>query len=237
MGPRDDHADREAALLYEQQTRLLLQATINGQEAEREQICLDLHDGVCQTLAAAFQYLETIGLDPAQFPQQYSRLLRAQELVRLGIQQAREIVASLRPARLDALGLIAALRHDVRDLSERTGIAISCEAEGLHLPRAVETALYRIIHEALNNIVKHAHATDVVVSFHQYPDRLVILVEDNGIGFAAGSAAPDPHFGGVGLVSMQRRTEMLHGQFELYSVPDHGTSVCVTVPLHVMEGY
>jgi signal transduction histidine kinase len=236
-GPRDDRGDQDYAMLYEQQTRLLLQATINGQEAEREQICLDLHDGVCQTLAAAFQYLETVDLDPALFPHQASRLLRAQELVRLGIQQAREIVGSLRPARLDALGLIAALHHDVRDLAERTGIAASCESDVLHLPHVVETALYRIIHEALNNVVKHAHATHVAVRFHRYPDSLVVLVEDNGIGFTPGGRAPDPHVGGVGLISMRRRTEMLRGQFELRSIPGHGTSICLTLPLYVLQGH
>jgi two-component system sensor histidine kinase DegS len=218
----------------ELQTRRLLEATIKGQEEERERICLDLHDGVCQTLATAFQYLETIDLEPGARPEQWQQLQRARALVRLGIRQAREIVASLRPARLDALGLVAALQHDLRDLNEQTGIEMALVADAMVLPNSIQTALYRIIHEALNNVIKHAGATRVTVSLHMQHGNLVVVVHDNGIGFAPGRYAPRPDTGGIGLTSMRRRTELLNGHFEIVSRPGDGCRVCITLPSYAM---
>jgi PAS domain S-box-containing protein len=218
--------------LQERQTRLLLEATINGQEEERERICLDIHDGVCQTLATAFQCLETVELDAGQSRAQVETLRRAQDLVRQGARQAREIVASLRSTRLDALGLIAALRHDVRDLAERTGIEASFEADPIRLPNSIETALYRVIHEALNNIIKHAQATHVATTLCQCRDKLVVVVQDNGVGFPVERGLHCSDGRGIGLISMRRRTELLQGSFEVSSTPGMGSSICITVPLH-----
>jgi two-component system sensor histidine kinase DegS len=218
--------------MQERQTRLLLEATINGQEEERERICLDIHDGVCQTLATAFQYLETVELDPDQNVVQLEKLHRAQDLVRQGARQAREIVASLRSTRLDALGLIAALRHDVRDLAERTGIRASFEADTIRLPNSVETALYRVIHEALNNIIKHAQATHLATTLRQHRDKLVVVVQDNGVGFPVERGLYGSEGRGIGLISMRRRTELLQGRFEISSTPGSGSTICITVPLH-----
>jgi PAS domain S-box-containing protein len=222
----------DTKLMQERQTRLLLEATINGQEEERERICLDIHDGVCQTLATAFQYLETVELDASQNLVQLERLRTAQELVRQGMRQAREIVASLRSARLDALGLIAALRHDVRDLAERTGIMATFEADAIRLPGSMETALYRVIHEALNNIIKHAHATRVAATLRQQRDELKIVVQDDGVGFPVDRGLRAADGRGIGLISMRRRTELLLGKFEVSSTPGKGSSICITVPLH-----
>ncbi|MDB5059724.1 MAG: histidine kinase [Chloroflexi bacterium] len=222
----------DTKLMQERQTRLLLEATINGQEEERERICLDIHDGVCQTLATAFQYLEMVELDSSQNLVQMQRLRTAQELVRQGMRQAREIVASLRSARLDALGLVAALRHDVRDLAERTGIKATFEADALRLPGSVETALYRVIHEALNNIIKHAHATHVAATLRQHRDELEIVVQDNGVGFPVERGLLGSDGRGIGLISMRRRTELLQGKFEVSSTLGNGSSICITVPLH-----
>jgi PAS domain S-box-containing protein len=218
--------------MQERQTRLLLEATINGQEEERERICLDIHDGVCQTLATAFQYLETVEVDPGQNPAQFEKVQKAQDLVRQGARQAREIVASLRSTRLDALGLIAALRHDIRDLAERTGINVSFEADTMRLPSAIETALYRVVHEALNNIIKHAQATHVATTLRRERDELVVVVQDNGVGFPVERGIPGTEGRGIGLISMRRRTELLHGSFEVSSTAGKGSSICITVPLH-----
>ena len=178
---------------------LLLEATINGQEEERERIRLDIHDGICQTLATAFHYLDMVELESDDSLEQLERLQRGRELVRQGIRQAREIVASLRPARLDALGLVSALRYDVRDLGERTGMQALFEADAVHLTGSVETALYRVIHEALNNVAKHSQATRVCVALHRENERLVVTVEDNGIGFNATTVRSSPLDSGVGM--------------------------------------
>ncbi len=217
--------------LRDRQTRLLLEATINGQEEERERICLDIHDGICQTLATAFHYLDMVELDGKDTREQRERLQKGRDLVRQGIRQAREIVASLRPARLDALGLVAALRYDVRDLGERTGMEAEFEADAVHLAGSVETALYRVVHEALNNIAKHSHATRFRVTLHGAYDRFVVTVEDNGVGFSPVAPRTSPLEGGVGMISMRRRTELLQGRFDVHSTPGQGTTVRISLPL------
>ena len=220
--------------LRERQTRLLLEATINGQEEERERICLDIHDGICQTLATAFQYLDMVEIGSLGDSEQLDRLQRGKELVRQGIRQAREIVASLRPARLDALGLVAALRYDVRDIGERTGIQTVFDAEPLCLISSVETALYRVLHEALNNVVKHAQATRICVSLYREQSRIVMSVEDDGVGFSAVPTTSHTLGGGVGLISMRRRTELLNGRFEVHSTPGEGTTIRLLLPLSLL---
>ncbi len=220
--------------LRERQTRLLLEATLNGQEEERERICLDLHDGICQTLATAYQFLDMVELGAGRGSEQVDRLERGRELVRQGIRQAREIVASLRPARLDALGLVAALRYDVRDLGERTGLLTSFDADPLCLSGSVETALYRVIQEALNNVVKHAQATTVRVAIRRENERIVVSVEDDGVGFPSIPARTNALEGGVGLISMRRRTELLHGRFDVLSSPGRGTMVRIMLPLALL---
>jgi signal transduction histidine kinase len=163
--------------------------------------------------------------------EQLERLQRGRALVRQGIRQAREIVASLRPARLDALGLVAALRYDVRDLGERLLIEAVFEAESVHFSGSVETTLYRVVHEALNNVAKHAQATKVRVALRRDGERFVVTVEDNGIGFASVETHASPLDGGVGMISMRRRTELLEGRFEVSSTPGHGTTVSISLPL------
>jgi PAS domain S-box-containing protein len=220
--------------LRERQTRLLLEATINGQEEERERICLDIHDGICQTLATAFHYLDMVDLGDAASAEQLERMRRGRELVRQGIRQAREIVASLRPARLDALGLVAALRYDVHDLGEREGMRTEFEADVAHLNGTVETALYRIIHEALSNVGKHAQATKVRVTLRRELEWLVVTVEDNGVGLPHSPAGTNPLQGGVGMISMRRRTELLQGRFDVRGAPGEGTTVRISFALFLV---
>ena len=213
------------------QSQLLLQATISGQEEERQRICLEIHDGICQTLTTALRYMEASSQPFGSVPADNAGQRRAQELVRLGMHQAREIVASLRPARLEELGLVAALRHDIQDLAENTGIATAFEADTLHLPSHMETALYRIVHEALNNTIKHAHATHLSLTLARGLDELVAVVQDNGRGFVVDAVESRHRDTGIGLISMRRRTELLAGKFEVRSAPGEGTTVTVTVPL------
>ncbi|MBI2322971.1 MAG: PAS domain S-box protein [Chloroflexi bacterium] len=227
----------ENARLYEeirgreQQVSFLLKEIIEAQEEERERICMEVHDGVAQTLTAAYRYLQALEARSGLADEVRAEITKASGLVRTAIREAREVVASLRPAALDTLGLVATLRHELRELSERTGLHVEFDAHLARFPKTVETALYRIVHEALSNVAKHARATCVVVRLKHHPDRLMAEIEDDGVGFDLIALERQPHRSGVGLLSMRKRAELLQGCFEVTSGPGEGTRVRVEVPI------
>lgn len=215
----------------EQQVGLLLRQIIDAQEAERERISMEIHDGVAQTLAAAFGHLQALESRPGLDGAARVSMAQAGWLVRHAIREAREVVAGLRPATLDALGLVATLRQELEDLRERSGLEVELDTDAVRLPKPVETALYRIVHEALTNVVKHAHASRVVVRVAQSTFVLFAEIQDDGAGFDLSAPEPQPLHKGVGLLSMRKRAESLHASFGVRSAPGEGTSVRVVVPI------
>ena len=221
----------EHELAREQQAGLLLKATIEAQEEERERICLDIHDGICQMLSAAFQYLEAAGSQPDLPEIVHSRISTAGGLVRDALREAREVLATLRPAALDSLGLVATLRHQLADLGGRAGLVVEFSHDITRPSRAVETVLYRVILEAVHNVIKHAHATVLEVQLRQVRGHIVASVRDDGVGFDATALSGKMHGSGVGLLSMRKRTELANGRFDLLSRIGGGTLVRVQLPL------
>ncbi len=215
----------------EEQVSFLLKATIDAQEDERERICLDLHDGVSQTLAAAFHYLQTLDSWPELPDALRTNVGKAGMLVRHAIHESREVLSSLRPAALDTLGLVATLQYELDGLQAQMGWQIDFDADQVRFPKAVETALYRIVHEALTNVTKHARATRVSVRVKQQVGHIVAEVRDDGAGFDPRSLDRQLTRNGVGLLSMRKRAELLHGSFRVVSSPCQGTLVRVEVPL------
>lgn len=218
-------------LVDEHQASLLLKATIDGQEEERERICLDIHDGVCQMLSAACQYIESAGMQPDLPPIAQSRLGTAGALVRDALREAREVLATLRPNALDSLGLVGTLRYQLADRAAAHGLDIVFAAETIRLPRALETVLYRVIQEAVSNVLKHAHASRLEVRLRQVAGHIVAAVRDDGVGFEVAEAHEQLSASGVGLLSMRKRAELAHGRFDLLSKPGLGTLVRVALPL------
>jgi signal transduction histidine kinase len=138
----------------------------------------------------------------------------------------------LRPASLDHLGLVPALLQYVKAIGDRYGIVAQFKAVGFESERLsadVETALYRIVQEALTNIVRHAHAAHADVLLERRGDRVIVVIEDDGLGFDADTArfAQQGH---LGLVGMQERAEMLGGSLVIESAVGTGTTVVVEVP-------
>jgi len=140
----------------EAQVRQLIRDTLDAQEAERERICLEVHDGVTQTLASAFQYLQALESSVLEGPHARQLLIKASALVKQAIQESREVINSLQPATLRDLGLVATLRQEIRQMEQETRWKIDFKADAVRLPHDVETGLYRIIHEAIANARKHA---------------------------------------------------------------------------------
>jgi PAS domain S-box-containing protein len=141
----------------------------------------------------------------------------------------------LRPAALDDLGLAVTLRHFIAEWSHDCAIAADFQSRGvddLSVPRDIATNLYRIAQEALNNVCKHARATHAAVILERRGGELVLVVEDNGVGFAPGTPdGPGKRPGGVGLLGMEERAKVVGGSLEIES-SGSGTTVFVKMPLH-----
>lgn len=215
----------------EQHVSFLLKRTIEAQEEERERICLEVHDGIAQSLAPAFHYLQTLSNNSKLSDDLRQLVFKASRLVRDANREAREVIASLRPAGLDTVGLVATLRCEIDELQAEAGLRITFDADEARYPKAVETTLYRIIREAINNIIKHARATQGKVQVKHEANRVVAEVQDNGVGFIPYALERRQHTPGVGLLSMRKRAELLQGSFQVMSKPGEGTRVRVEIPL------
>jgi signal transduction histidine kinase len=147
------------------------------------------------------------------------------------------LARDLRPASLDYLGLVAALRQYAHDFGQQHNLAMHFEAVGFNdrrLPATVETNLYRIVQEALTNIVRHAQATRVDIFLEQRSDQIILIVEDNGVGF---DTEPIKQQGRLGLLGMQERTEMLNGVLAIESTIGTGTTIYVEAPYEYSDSY
>jgi signal transduction histidine kinase len=139
------------------------------------------------------------------------------------------LAMDLRPASLDYLGLEAALQQHIEMMSEGQGLKIEFAMTGINerLPNNMEIAFYRIVQEALNNVARHARATHVDVLITQRDDCLVLIIEDDGIGFVPTEAIKGKR---LGLNGMRERAEMLGGKLIVESIPGKGSTVLVEVP-------
>ena len=215
----------------EEQMRSLIRDTLNAQEAERERICLDVHDGVTQTLASVFQYLQAMETAlPEGSHQARQLLLRASALVRQAIQESREVINSLQPATLRDVGLVPTLRQEMRQLEQETRWEVDFKADAIRLPVDIETGLYRIIHEAITNARKHADTKRLRVRINTADNRVKVEVRDWGIGFNYNPREASSRRG-TGLFSMRKRAELMQGVCDIQSSPGQGTSVRVEIPL------
>ena len=150
------------------------------------------------------------------------------ELVVQTLQDVRRLALELRPTALDDFGLAAALERLANTFAEQTGTAVEFESRlaDERLPGDVETVLYRIVQEALTNIVKHARADHVSIVLQRKDKVVTAVIEDDGRGFAA-DAQRD---GGLGLKGMKERVELVNGRFQIESSAGAGTTLVVEVP-------
>jgi signal transduction histidine kinase len=138
------------------------------------------------------------------------------------------VAMALRPASLDHLGLVPALRQQVESVGEKYGLRASFKSGKFNerLPASMETELYRIVQEALTNVVRHAHASQVDVILTMRDNQLIVIVEDDGDGF---NPKEIPESGHLGLFGIQERTEMIGGKLVIESAPGKGTTLIVEV--------
>ena len=205
---------------------------ISAQDEERQRIARDLHDNIGQQVTALRLLLQVVAMAEVDDPVR-QRITQIQSIVERLDRQLDFLTGELRSASLD-LGVVSAIEQFVREWSGTFSIAADVECRGLaqlRLDPAVETHLYRVVQEALNNVYKHAQAQRVRVALERRGTDLVVIVEDDGRGFDA-TALSRSQARGLGLVSMRERAQIIGGTIDIESTPGRGTTIYLHVPIH-----
>ncbi len=198
-------------------------------EDELKRIAHSIHDGAGQLIAAVHLSLDQVeqDLDPGT----RGRLQVAKRYLDDVYQQLRNLSHELRPTILDDLGLMPATEFLSEGLAHRTGLKVSVEsAQGVRLSAPLETAIYRVIQEALVNIERHAKANSVKIQFRATGKVVRCLVMDDGVGFSPGGTRPRTQGAGLGLLGMREKLQPLGGSLKIESAPGQGTRLVISVP-------
>jgi signal transduction histidine kinase len=216
--------------------RALAMRLVSIREEERTRVARDLHDELGQSLTALKIQLAMLGSELPEPRQPCQRRLEAMsEMVNQMVQTVRRISTELRPAVLDHLGLIAGMEWQAADFQARTGIACELDAdlrEGAASPAAA-TAIFRIVQEALTNVVRHAQARRVRVHLAARDGDILLEISDDGVGLGDPVARPALP---LGLLGIRERAAMLGGRAAVVGPPGRGTTVRVRIPLVTPAG-
>ena len=213
----------------------LLRKVLTVQEEERKRVARELHDETTQSLAGLLMRLEAaIAIPDEAGGEIKARLMNIKDLAVKTIDNVHKIIFDLRPSILDDLGLTSALRwyaeHRLGELGIKTRVEVTGEER--KLSSLMETALFRVVQEAITNIVKHAKARHVVLSVEFKDSTLNIEVEDDGRGFDMEAISLRADKGQeLGLLGMRERVTLLEGEFHIESKPGSGTRLTIEVPL------
>ena len=213
--------------LSERVGRDVVRRVVAAQEAERKRLARELHDETGQALTSILLGLKP--LERAADEQLAEAVASVRTLVVSTLQDVRRLAVELRPAALDDFGLVPAVTRLTDTFREQTGMHVELEARlsEERLPPEVETALYRIVQEALTNVVKHSGATRVSVLLTERDHAVAAMVEDDGVGFELEGARED----GLGLVGMRERIGLVGGRLQVESSAGAGTTVVAEVPV------
>ena len=210
----------------------LLTRLVVAQEDERQRIARDLHDQLGQQLTALRLTLETLKAGSTDRPELRTQIETLQEVARQLDEDVAFRVKGLRSSVLENIGLAAALRDYVSNWSKHFSVRVQLHTSSSadeRLPFEIEIMLYRVVQEALNNVIKHSRADHVDIVLERSPESISLIVEDNGVGFDLSNLA-DPE-GGVGLVGMRERAALVGADLQIESTPGRGTTVFTRVPV------
>lgn len=219
MADRAEGTSRRYAALFRRASERLLTV----QEDERRRVARELHDGVGQVLTAL-----TLTLDAEPEPMSGETRRTARQLAGTALAETRDLAERLRPARLDEIGLV----HALRDLAHRAGFPVDIEADldvtdpDLLSP-SVRAETYRIVQEALANAARHSGADGARVTVGRGAHELLITVTDEGVGFDPA----DPNHVGIGLAGMAERAELIGAGLTIESRLGHGARVSLRIPI------
>jgi signal transduction histidine kinase len=223
----------EKSRRMQEELRLLSRRMLSAQEEERKHISRELHDVIAQMLTGINVRLSSLKTKTATSTRDLQKKIEVtQRLVEKSVDIIHRFARDLRPAVLDDLGLIPAMRSYLKHFTEQTGIrcTFTAFAEVEKLDGASRTALYRIAQEALTNVSRHAKASVVKVSIRLRQNRVCMEIQDDGRGFQVEDAAAIQHSKRLGLLGMRERAEMVGGVFCVDSAPGKPTTVHVEIP-------
>lgn len=232
-----ERATTEIRQLYEelqskeQIRRELLNRVFTAQEEERKRISRELHDETCQVLTGLAYALD----DAAEAPPSANlkpQLERMHELITTALKEIRRMILDLRPTMLDHLGLIPAIGWYADTRLNGLGIrpTIHQIGEPRRLPPTIETALFRVVQEAINNIAQHSRATRAELTFEFEPTQVQVWIKDNGKGFDPDLVFTDSQRG-LGIIGMKERMSAIGGTVNISSILREGTTVQLSVPI------
>lgn len=218
------------------QRRQFAPKIIQAQEEERRRIAREIHDGPAQSMANVVLRTEVceklIEIDHSAVQKE---LLELREMVKKSLQDVRRIIFDLRPMALDDLGLIPAITRYFETIKERYNLEIEMHFVGTQqrLESVLEVAVYRVVQEALQNILKHAQASHVKVFLENENQRLVVKIIDDGKGFDAEEYLNNPRPDSYGLLGMKERLEIFGGQLFITSKLGEGTEILAILPIEM----
>lgn len=206
-------------------------AIIEAEEKERTRIARDIHDGIGQQLSAAKLNIEalknTLNLTTERQQDLFNNTV---SLIDDAVTEARQVSHSMLANSLLKLGLIGAVRDFINKLNNLAGVKINIETFGLNerLNETTEMILFRVLQEIVNNIIKHAKASEVSIQFIKHDNELCLLIEDNGVGF---DTTQITNFKGIGIKNIQSRINYLNGKVYFDSSVNNGTTVNIEIPI------
>ena len=221
------------AELRQQQVQLenLTARLLTAQEAERQRIARELHDDISQRLAALVLDLASLEQHPPLLPERVAHTVTPlrEQLERLS-DDVHILAYHLHPSLLAHAGLQPAIEEHIHEITRRTGLPIMLKVKDVpaSLPLDQATALYRVMQESVQNVVKHAEASEVKIRLSGSSKGVGLSVMDNGRGFDTAGTLADPK--GLGLISMQERLRLADGLLRVHSLPRGGTKVCAWIP-------
>lgn len=212
---------------------IFLNKIITIQEEERKRISRELHDETSQSLTSIIVGLRMLA-EQVQNSEDKEKILNMRDLAVTTLEAVHHIAVELRPVLLDDLGLVAAAKKYIENYAKQYKISMHIDFSNLSRERfspEIEITLYRILQEALTNIVKHAQATEVWVSLNKRQDKLILMIHDNGIGFNTEMVKSTHSHTCLGIYGMGERVALVEGTFNIKSTIGQGTKLFVEISL------
>ena len=225
----------EQSRLLQGQLRLLSRQLLLAQEEERKKISRELHDEIAQTLTGINVRLAALKLEASHNTKGLEgKISRTQRMVEKSVDIVHRFARDLRPTVLDDLGVIPALHSFMKGFTKQTGIHVrftACAPGRIErLDTVTRTVLYRVAQEALTNVGRHAHASQVDVSIQKLPHAVGLTIQDNGKSFQVERVLHAKRNNRLGLLGMRERVEMVGGSLRVESAPGQGTTIRAKVP-------
>lgn len=204
----------------------LLKTQLEVQEQTMKTIAADLHDNIGQLLSLTSLTLGSIAISDGKASK---KLYDSQQLVRRSIKELRQLANLLHGEKIIETGLIDAINYEAEWLKKSGTYDVQFDNslnEEIKISAETSLILFRLLQEVINNIIKHSGATKININLSQVEQNLLLLVSDNGIGFIPDEVSK----AGMGLSNLLRRTKSIHGELDIISAPDKGTTIAVKVP-------